>query len=293
MKITKEWEVGIGYVTGLTDLNLNGNLVEAFPPTLDQCSDLQHLNLGRNLLTEVAMELQYNTALVTLDLSGNQLESVPEELVELSRLTSLTLDNNTTLTKLPPLGAPGSGLCSSLTDLKINGCGFDHAGALAASLLGLTSLAELEVDRNKLTALPIVPGVDERDKGDGGGDEDSDADEKGKKKEKKKKEKKARSADGRHGARRAPSTPSPATPSGLGGSTTHTRLNSKTFTYPSTPSNPSLPPSLTQFDPISVVIYPLQRPLDRTTIADEPERGRQRDHRAGRAPTFHHQDPTP
>ena len=45
LKVTKEWEVGIGFVTGLTDLNLSRNRLDKFPPTLDLCNDLKNLDL--------------------------------------------------------------------------------------------------------------------------------------------------------------------------------------------------------------------------------------------------------
>lgn len=69
---------------GLTDL----------PPSLDELTELCHLNLSRNELSEVPAEIGELTQLRELYLSENQLRELPASFANLKRLETLSLDNN-------------------------------------------------------------------------------------------------------------------------------------------------------------------------------------------------------
>ena len=106
---------GIGFLTWLTKLNLEGNQLTELPAELWNLTNLDWLNLRDNQLTELPPEIGNLTNLTYLDLTGNQLTELPPELWNLTQLTTLDLRGNQ-LTELPT----EIGNLTQLTTLGLN-----------------------------------------------------------------------------------------------------------------------------------------------------------------------------
>lgn len=100
LKDLGEWEVGLGILTSMMNLDLSYNKFAAWPQQLEKLSLLLKLNLSNNVLTEVPSLIEGTAKLQHLDLSCNQIRILPEEIYKLRALQWLSLRGNK-LTELP------------------------------------------------------------------------------------------------------------------------------------------------------------------------------------------------
>ena len=89
---------GLEKLTQLTHLQLNDNQLTELPKGLEKLTQLKYLNLSDNKLTDVK-GLENLTQLKTLYLNFNKLTDVPKGLEKLTKLTKLDLADNSALTK--------------------------------------------------------------------------------------------------------------------------------------------------------------------------------------------------
>ncbi len=92
--ITDAVLAGLGQLTSLERLDLNGNQLTSVPAEIGQLTSLHTLELNGNQLTSVPAEIGQLTSLTNLDLGGNQLTSVPAEIGQLASLERLWLHKN-------------------------------------------------------------------------------------------------------------------------------------------------------------------------------------------------------
>ncbi|KAM6916142.1 leucine-rich repeat-containing protein 18 [Xenentodon cancila] len=129
-------------------LVLNNMGIRVFPKSLFKLTNVDELDLSRNLLQTLPDNLGNLTSLRWLDLHGNKLESVPESIGNLVGLTHLNLANNS----LTSAGLPSS--IGSLTNLKSLNLGMNQLDALPPTLERLDSLQELGLFDNLFIRLP-------------------------------------------------------------------------------------------------------------------------------------------
>ena len=137
-------------LTGLEDLSLAGNAIEALPAGLAELP-LVRLQLAGNRLTSLPPSLGRLTGLEGLWVHGNALTSLPDGLDGLVSLRTLSAAGNA-LAALPPSFA-------GLTALAEAGLAGNALRALPCELEGLVSLAVLKLNGNALAALPPALGA--------------------------------------------------------------------------------------------------------------------------------------
>ena len=131
----------------LTAVNLSRNALLTVPLELLTLLHLSQLELAHNLLTVAPAELCH-LPLQLLDLSGNRIASVPPDLLCLSTLTALSLEGNL-IQMLPDIVDPSA--LAPLTALDLSG---NLLVSLPEYILCIPTLSHLSVSRNKLTSLP-------------------------------------------------------------------------------------------------------------------------------------------
>ncbi|XP_035213995.1 DISP complex protein LRCH3-like isoform X2 [Stegodyphus dumicola] len=87
----------------LKDLDVSCNEITIIPPQLGSVSTLQRLNLKRNLLVEIPLEL-CQLRLISFDVSANRISALPTQLRFMTSLQDLVLDQN-------PMTFPPAVLC--------------------------------------------------------------------------------------------------------------------------------------------------------------------------------------
>ncbi|XP_054716017.1 DISP complex protein LRCH3-like [Uloborus diversus] len=87
----------------LKDLDVSCNEITIIPPQLGSLSTLQQLNLKRNLLVEIPLEI-CQLRLISLDVSANRISALPTQLRFMTSLQDLFLDQN-------PMTFPPAVLC--------------------------------------------------------------------------------------------------------------------------------------------------------------------------------------
>ncbi len=127
------------------DLSYKG--LTRLPPELGSFADLTGLNLESNKLTTLPDELGDLFSLHELNLSFNPLTALPAGLARLSQLRKLSCNE----TKLTPAASEPLFALTGLTDLSLDGCGWDEA---PEALGQLTRLRELYLGGNRLKTLP-------------------------------------------------------------------------------------------------------------------------------------------
>ncbi|MFT5759271.1 MAG: hypothetical protein ACI9LM_004028 [Alteromonadaceae bacterium] len=126
------------------------------PRVLDELTQLTHLDLSNNHLTELPKEIGKLTQLTELNLSINSLTDLPKEIGKLIQLTELNLSINS-LTDLPK----EIGNLTKLTSLYLSPCypvffddGNNRLTEIPKEIGNLIKLTELDLSRNKLTEIP-------------------------------------------------------------------------------------------------------------------------------------------
>ncbi|NWI13021.1 MFHA1 protein, partial [Crypturellus soui] len=138
---------GLGRLQHLRALDVDHNLLPAFPAPLLELSALEELDCsGNRHLGALPEGIAALRRLKTLWLSGTGLTALPEGLCQLGALESLMLDGNS-LRALPA----GFGRLQRLKTLNLSS---NLLSDFPAAVLALGGLEELYLSRNQLTLLP-------------------------------------------------------------------------------------------------------------------------------------------
>ncbi|XP_068597102.1 leucine-rich repeat-containing protein 18 [Brachionichthys hirsutus] len=129
-------------------LTLSNMGITIFPKCLLKLTNVDELDLSRNLIEKLPESIGNFSSLRRLDLHSNKLESVPESIGKLVGLTHLNLSNNC----LTSAGLPST--LGSLASLKSFNLGLNQLDALPPTLKGLESLQELGLFDNFFTMVP-------------------------------------------------------------------------------------------------------------------------------------------
>ncbi|KAJ1470716.1 hypothetical protein T484DRAFT_3586035 [Baffinella frigidus] len=118
----------IGELSSLRYINLRGNSIRTFPDEIKDLVSLQHLVATKNEISSLPKALCLLPKLHTLNLAGNRIEEFPKYVVDATALTSLDLSNNP-LKEVPSLIA----LLPKLVDFRTNNSGYSSSGAAITS----------------------------------------------------------------------------------------------------------------------------------------------------------------
>ncbi|KAK5853971.1 hypothetical protein PBY51_015079 [Eleginops maclovinus] len=133
---------------GRRRLTLSNMGITIFPKCLFKLTNLDELDLSRNLIQKLPDNIGNFSSLRLLDLHSNKLEALPESIGDLVGLTHLNLSNN----HLISAGLPSTLGC--LTSLKILNLGMNQLDTLPLNMGALDSLKELGLFDNLFTNLP-------------------------------------------------------------------------------------------------------------------------------------------
>lgn len=78
LKELNQWDVGIGVLTNLTELNFSHCQLSEWPPQLENLTRLRQLNLSHNTIAIIPAIVSALVALQVLDISFNQIHTLPE-----------------------------------------------------------------------------------------------------------------------------------------------------------------------------------------------------------------------
>lgn len=133
---------------GRRRLTLSNMGIAIFPKCLLKLTNVDELDLSRNLIQKLPDNIGSFMSLRWLDLHSNKLESVPESIGNLVGLTHLNLSNN----RLTSAGLPSTlGFLSSLKSLNL---GMNQLDTLPPTMVALDSLQELGLFDNLFIKLP-------------------------------------------------------------------------------------------------------------------------------------------
>jgi Leucine-rich repeat (LRR) protein len=136
----------IGNLTNLTHLYLRDNKLTELPDTIGNLTNLTHLHLNCNKLTELPDTIGNLKNLTQLHLSYNKLIELSDKIGNLKNLTQLSVNGNK-LTKLPDsIGNLTNATCLNLFNNNLT--------ELPDSIGNLTNLTHLNLFNNNLTELP-------------------------------------------------------------------------------------------------------------------------------------------
>ncbi|XP_034408327.1 leucine-rich repeat-containing protein 18 [Cyclopterus lumpus] len=129
-------------------LNLSNMGITIFPKCVLKLTNVDELDLSRNLIQKLPDNIGSFWSLRLLDLHSNKLESVPESIGNLVGLTHLNLSNN----RLISGGLPST--LGSLTSLKSLNLGMNQLDTLPPTMEALDGLQELGLFDNLFINLP-------------------------------------------------------------------------------------------------------------------------------------------
>ncbi|XP_056292345.1 leucine-rich repeat-containing protein 18 [Pseudoliparis swirei] len=133
---------------GRRRLTLSNMGITIFPKCVLKLTNVDELDLSRNLIQKLPDNIGSFWSLRLLDLHSNKLESVPESIGNLVGLTHLNLSNN----RLISAGLPSS--LGSLTGLKSLNLGMNQLDSLPPTMEALDGLQELGIFDNLFINLP-------------------------------------------------------------------------------------------------------------------------------------------
>ncbi|KAM3863377.1 leucine-rich repeat-containing protein 18-like [Diretmus argenteus] len=133
---------------GWRRLNLSNMGIATFPKCLLKLSDVDELDLSRNLIQKLPDDIGSLLSLRWLDLHSNKLAAVPESIGKLVGLIHLNLCNN----RLTSAGLPST--LGSLSNLKSLNLGMNCLDALPPTMAALTDLQELGLFDNLFVKRP-------------------------------------------------------------------------------------------------------------------------------------------
>jgi Leucine-rich repeat (LRR) protein/GTPase SAR1 family protein len=146
VSITADDRIAAGLATNATTLDLSGLGLVRLPGSIEQFTDLEHLNLSGNQLSDFPEVLALRN-LTHLDLSGNQLSQLPGSIGELSKLEHLYLSGNR-ISQIPHSLAA----LTALTSLDMYGNVLQEAPEVLAELEQLTIL---DLSQNDIRTVPV------------------------------------------------------------------------------------------------------------------------------------------
>ncbi|XP_062256428.1 leucine-rich repeat-containing protein 18 [Platichthys flesus] len=133
---------------GRRRLTLSNMGITIFPKCLLKLTNVDELDLSRNLIRKLPDNFGNFSSLRWLDLHSNKLESVPESIGNLVALTHLNLSNNL----LTSAGLPST--LGSLTSLTCLNLGMNKLDSVPPTMAALESLQELGLFDNLFINLP-------------------------------------------------------------------------------------------------------------------------------------------
>ncbi|XP_044228584.1 leucine-rich repeat-containing protein 18 [Thunnus albacares] len=133
---------------GRRRLTLSNMGITVFPKCLLKLTNVDELDLSRNLIQKLPENIGNFSSLRWLDLHSNKLESVPESIGNLVGLTHLNLSNN----RLTSAALPST--LGLLTNLKSLNLGMNQLDDLPPTMVALDSLQELGLFDNLFISLP-------------------------------------------------------------------------------------------------------------------------------------------
>eukprot|EP00727_Mastigamoeba_balamuthi_P011862 m51a1_g7299 hypothetical protein (572) ;mRNA; f:79837-82630 len=133
-------------LTGLEDLDLNGNQLTEIAAACTQLTALRFLSLNGNAISSIPTFIGRMTKLERLSLANNSITSLPKEIGRLQNLEELQLMGNA-LTTLPA----SVGALRSLNVVDVSCCQLQR---LPDELTLATRLIDLNLGTNQLTQLP-------------------------------------------------------------------------------------------------------------------------------------------
>lgn len=135
---------------GQRRLTLSNMGITIFPNFLLKLTNVDELDLSRNLIKKLPDSIGNFSSLRWLDLHSNKIEFVPESIGQLAGLAHLNLSNNC----LTSAGLPSTlGFLTSLESLNL---GMNQLDTLPPTLEGLESLHELGLFDNFFTKVPEI-----------------------------------------------------------------------------------------------------------------------------------------
>ena len=78
LKELNQWDVGVGVLTAITNLDFSHCFLTDWPSQLETLVQLTHLNLSHNSITTVSSQISDLVSLKELNISNNQINSLPE-----------------------------------------------------------------------------------------------------------------------------------------------------------------------------------------------------------------------
>ncbi|KAM9847920.1 leucine-rich repeat-containing protein 18 [Aulostomus maculatus] len=129
-------------------LTLSNMGITTFPKCLLKLSNVDELDLSRNMIQKLPDAIGSFLSLRWLDLHSNKLECVPESIGNLVGLTHLNLSNNC----LTSAGLPST--LGSLKSLRSLNLGMNQLDELPPTMVNLDNLRELGLFDNLLITLP-------------------------------------------------------------------------------------------------------------------------------------------
>ncbi|XP_068423688.1 leucine-rich repeat-containing protein 18 [Clinocottus analis] len=133
---------------GRRRLTLSNMGITIFPKCLLKLTNVDELDLSRNLIKKLPDNIGSFWSLSWLDLHSNRLESLPESIGNLVGLTHLNLSNNCLISA----GLPST--LGSLTSLKSLNLGMNQLDSLPPTIGALDGLQELGLFDNLFINLP-------------------------------------------------------------------------------------------------------------------------------------------
>ncbi|XP_028278517.1 leucine-rich repeat-containing protein 18 [Parambassis ranga] len=133
---------------GWRRLTLSNMGLTIFPKCLLELTNVDELDLSRNLIQELPDNIGNFSSLKWLDLHSNKLKSLPESIGNLVGLTHLNFSNN----NLTAVGLPPA--LGHLTNLRSLNLGMNQLDALPPTLRALDNLQELGLFDNLFNKLP-------------------------------------------------------------------------------------------------------------------------------------------
>uniref|UniRef100_A0A7M4F042 Leucine rich repeat containing 7 n=1 Tax=Crocodylus porosus TaxID=8502 RepID=A0A7M4F042_CROPO len=133
-------------IQNLRELWMDNNSLQILPGSIGKLKQLVYLDMSKNRIESIDLDVSGCEALEDLLLSSNMLQQLPDSIGLLKRLTTLKVDDNQ-LTILP-------NAIGNLSLLEEFDCSCNELESLPSTIGYLHSLRTLAVDENFLTELP-------------------------------------------------------------------------------------------------------------------------------------------